>query len=70
MATHSLAGARTSRASFAGIFSRWYSGLLPALAAARRASPAADRSVADVYSAWLAQNPQFTSADVGQANIM
>lgn len=52
------------------MFSKWYSGLLPALAAAKRAPPAADRSVADIYSTWLGQNPQFTPADVGQANIM
>lgn len=41
----------------------------PALRRVRNGS-VPDQSVFDVYSAWLKQNPQFTDADVRQANVM
>lgn len=40
------------------------------MARVKNAANSPDRSVADVYGAWLAQQSQFTPADVGTANVM
>lgn len=72
MATFSLDGTRQPRTAFTRVAARWYSSLVPAMARVKTDDAAGkpDRSVADVYGAWLKQQSQFTPADVATANVM
>lgn len=70
IATYSYSGQRQSRMAYASVLAPWYSQLVPELNRLRGAAPADDRSVADVYSRWLAATPSLSASDKGQANLM
>ncbi|KAL4431128.1 hypothetical protein ABPG75_006384 [Micractinium tetrahymenae] len=67
---NSSTGDRISRASYIKVYSSYFTQLRPKIATMRATPGTPDESVADLYSSWLAANPQLTPADVQLSNLI
>ena len=61
--------ARNRRAGLS-VYTPYYTQLVPAISRMRSTPGTPDRSVADVYGEWLANNPGLTQEQIAQANLL